>query len=351
MQLNIFKRRQKESIDFLFDEKFLRRLERLSFRTAPTLRGIMLGEQRSRNLRPALDFSDHRVYVPGDDLRHVDWHIYAHHEELFVKLGEASQSINVHVLLDCSRSMAWEPNSSSLTIENTANLKGPLALGRKRSKWNVARRLAGALAYLALAGGERVRIATFADTLGEGFGPTQGKRQFIGPLRFLAALTPAPLSPDPEGHQNRENSLAQSLTKYARGHSEGGLLILISDLLDTVASPTLADQEGHGGEELAEGLRHLTLPRWQVLIMHLLTTEEMNPSIEGDFDFEDIETSDNLPFYVDQHTLSQYRLRVRRWCSALETICTRQGTTYSRIMAEWPLEHKVMPYLRQRGVL
>lgn len=344
MQLNIFKRKRKESTESLFDEKFLRRLERLSFRTAPTLRGVMLGDQRSRNLRPALDFSDHRSYVPGDDLRHIDWHIYAHHEELFIKLGEASQSVNIHILLDCSRSMAWEPQSTSLSLEDATTPDGQITLGRKRSRWNVARRLAGALAYLSLASGERVRITAFTNTLGESFGPTQGKKQFIGPLRFLSALTPAPPL-DPEDSQN-VSGLAESLTKYGRGHAEGGLLILISDLLDTFSV-----EEGNGAERLAEGLRYLTLPRWQVLVMHLLNSEEMQPTLEGDFDFKDIETTESLPFYIDRNTLAQYRLRMRRWCAKLESICTREGTTYSRILAEWPLEKKVIPYLRKRGVM
>ncbi|MBN1219650.1 MAG: DUF58 domain-containing protein [Anaerolineae bacterium] len=348
MQLNIFKRKQKESTDPLFDERFLRRLESLSFRTAPVLRGVTLGEQRSRKLRPALDFSDHRAYVPGDDLRHIDWHIYAHHEELFVKLGEAAQSVNVHILLDSSRSMAWEPDTESY-LEDAASPDNPAVLRRKRSKWNVARRMAGAMAYLALAGGERVNITAFGDTLGDSFGPTHGKQQVISSLRFLTSLKPVPPLLDPIGVKNGVG-LAGSLRKYARVHSEGGLLILVSDLLDTIC-PSETFDEQQMGEELAEGLRHLTLPRWQVLVMHLLTTEEMRPTIEGDFDFRDIETSQNEPFYIDQKTLAQYRLRVRRWCNALEQICTRQGTTYSRILAEWPLEQKVMPFLRQRGVL
>jgi hypothetical protein len=236
--------------------------------------------------------------------------------------------------------MAWEPHSTSIT-------SGPVSLASKRSKWNVARRLAGALAYLALSGGERVTITTFTHNLGENFGPTQGKQQMIASLRFLSSLEAAP--PTSNGHY--KTGLAHSLTRYARGHSEGGLLILISDLLDTVVSDLAPPTDTSGIDQLAEGLRHLTLPRWQVLVMHLLADQEMKPSFEGDFDFEDIETRENLPFYIDKDTLAQYRLRVRGWCSSLESVCTRQGTTYSRILAEWPLEKKVIPYLRKRGVV
>jgi uncharacterized protein (DUF58 family) len=336
---NIFSRK-KESPLPLFDEAFLRRLEKLSFRTVPWLRGAMLGERRSRNLRPALDFSDHRPYTPGDDLRHVDWNAYARHEELFVKLGEATQSINIHILLDCSPSMAWTPAYKSPQLDVAAI-----------SKWDAARRLAGALSYLGLAGGERVEITPFAHTLSESFGPTEGKRRIIPVLKFLSDLIPAPVLKG-----IRTGDLTYSLTAYARSHPSGGLLVLISDLLDTVPPPTSLTRPsplkgGVGGVKLADSLQHLIPPRWQVLVIHLLTAEEIQPSLEGDFDLQDSETSESLPFHLDASTLAQYRLRVRKWCAELQSACARRGATYAQVRSEWPLEQAVLPFLRQRGVV
>lgn len=333
--LNIFKRKPKSSPLPLFDEAFLRRMERLAFRTAPALRGGLVGERRSQNLRPALDFSDHRPYTVGDDLRHVDWHAYARHNDLFVKLGEATQRINLHILLDASGSMGWQAGKA-FAKEGTARLT---------SKWDMARRLTGALGYLGLAGGERVKITPFAETLGSGFGPTQGKRQVTPTLKYLSDLSPFAV----KGHAKRlaTGSLATSLERYARVHPRGGLLLIVSDLLDTAAF------EGSMGEAevLAEGLRHLPPPRWQVLVLHLLTTAEIQPSLAGDFDLEDIETAESLPFRLDESTLAHYRLRVRRWCADLQFASAQRGASYSRILAEWPLERKVVPYLRQRGLL
>ena len=340
MSLNIFRRKPKTNPLPLFDETFLRRMERLSFRTAPTLRGGVIGERRSRNLRPALDFSDHRPYVAGDDLRHVDWYAYARHQDLFVKLGEATQSIDIHILLDASRSMAWQPAEGYESIETGL-----------ASKWDVARQLTGALGYLGLTGGERVKITPFAGMLGEGFGPTQGKRQVMAVLKYLSNLS-ASLASDLT--ETPGSDLANSLAAYARTNPRGGLLLLISDMLDTVASPEVTVAEAEvlvKAEALAEGLRHLPPPRWQVLVLHLLTTHELHPSLEGDFDLQDIETEKSLPFRLNEATLAQYRLRVRRWCAALQSACARRGSTYSRVMVEWPLEQKIVPYLRQRGLL
>lgn len=325
--------RPKESSLPLFDEAFLRRLEKLSFRTVPHLRGALLGERRSRNLRPALDFSDHRPYSIGDDLRHVDWNAFGRHEELFVKLGEATQSVHIHVLLDCSSSMAWTP-------EHTSQQDRPTTV---YSKWDAARRLAGALAYLGLAGGERVTITPFGYTLAEGFGPTEGKRRVIAILKFLSQLKPQP--PLKGGIQGGD--LTYSLNTYARLNPRGGVLVVISDLFDTATQAT----PGGGGEAMAEALYHLVPPRWQVLVLHLLTEEEVHPTLDGDYDLRDTETSESLPFHLNQHTLAQYRLRVRAWCAELQSACARRGAAYAGILADWPLEQAVIPYLRQRGVV
>jgi uncharacterized protein (DUF58 family) len=331
--MNIF-RKQTETAVPPFGEAFLRRLERLSFRTVPTLRGGLAGERRSRNLRPALDFSDHRPYTHGDDLRHIDWNAYSRHEELFVKLGEASQSVNVHILLDCSRSMAWLPNQSANTVEKDSPLKS--------TKWLSALRLAGALGYLGLAGGERVKLTPFAGQMGEGFGPTRGKRRAVSLLEFIDSLTPTG-----PARRGAESGLVNSLAGYARRHSYGGLLVLISDLLDT-ATPIGSEGEW---EELAEGLRFFPAPRWQVLVLHLLSEAELQPTLLGDFDLQDMETGESLPCHLDELTIAQYRLRVRRWCAEVQSACSRRAATYARVVAEWPFEKAVVPYLRQRGAI
>jgi uncharacterized protein (DUF58 family) len=328
---NFFTRKQQGSTLPLFDEAFLRRLERLSFRTAPSLRGVTSGERRSRELQPALDFSDHRPYTHGDDLRHIDWKVFARQEELFVKLGETTQSVSVHILLDCSPSMAWD---ISATTTDT-----PLEPGRS-SKWTGARRLAGALGYLALTGGERLLITPFASRLGENFGPTQGKKRAVSALQFIARLKPA-------SQADHESGLVHSLTAYSRSQSGGGILIIISDLLDAAASAEI----GQGAQNLVDGLRHLTPPRWQVLVMHLLSEHELNPALQGDYDLRDLETGQALPFRLDDLTIGQYRLRVRRWCNELSQACGRRGATYTQVLAEWPFERAVVPYLRQRGVI
>ncbi len=314
-------------------------MERLNFRTARILRGTMMGERASRKLRPSLDFSDHRPYASGDDFRYVDWQAYARHEDLFVKLGEAPQRINVHILLDASPSMAWAPSRDYIRTSSQSASERRL----QATKWDTARRVAGALAYLGLASGERISITSFADTLNETFGPTQGKRQVTPTLQYLSDLIPASLRGNADG---TITGLAHSLNDYARLRMNGGLLVIISDLIDNKPGK-LVDS----ADALIEGLRHLIPPRWQVLVMHLMTTEEIQPSVMGDFDLQDIETDQFMPLHIDGDVLAQYSSRIEQWCAGLKAGCTRRGATYSRILAEWPLEKKVVPYLRQQGLL
>jgi len=334
---NLLKREPKANTAPLFAESFLRRLERLNFRTAPSLRGAMFGERRSRMLRPALDFSDHRAYTPGDDLRHVDWNAYSRHDELFVKLGETTQSVNIHILLDTSPSMAW--SAAALTgAENSVN--------GQTSKWNSALRLAGAMSYLALSGGERLEISAFNRAPENNFGPTQGKRQAIPMLKFLTKIAP----PASTKQDHRAGGLTPGLADYARRHPPGGLLIIISDLLDTV-TPTGASAGLEPAEDLAGALHFCPAPRWQVLVLHLLTQLELQPAIDGDYDLQDVETGRSLPFHFDETTLLQYRLRVKSWCKQLQAAAASRGAVYAQVPAEWPLEKAVIPYLRRRGAL
>ncbi len=330
-----FKQSSQKSSPALFDESFLLRLERLAFRTAPDLRGGMIGEQRSRNLRLATDFRDHRPYTSGDDFRYVDWNAYGRHKELLVKLGETTQQIDLHILLDASPSMGW-------TLSDH-HLKNDKADWSPTSKWDMARRLTGALGYLGLADGVRVTITPFAQTLGEQFGPSHGKRQVTRSLNYLTNM-----SPMPHDGSAQETDLSTVLLRYARAYPRGGVLLLLSDMLDTVSDE---GDFNKGLEDLSEGLRHMSPPRWQVMVLHLLSTMEVQPDLTGEFDFEDIETKQNLPFRINQATLAEYRLRVRRWCTELQSVCSRRGAIYSQVLAEWPLEQKIVPYLRLRQVL
>jgi uncharacterized protein (DUF58 family) len=308
----IFNRKTNAEPAALFDEAFLRRLERMSLQAQRTLRGYPAGgEHLSLNRLPTAIFSDHRPYSPGDDFRHIDWNAYAHHQEIVVKLGEVEQSVGVHVLLDVSRSMAYP---------------APRGGAGDPPKLRAAQRLAAALGYLALANNDRLSLIPFGAAPLPAFGPAHGKGRLIDMLKFIERLQP-----------NQPTALARALMAYARSHERGGLLVICSDLL--------------APEGLDQALRALPPPRWQMLVLHLLDQRELRPEISGPIELEDAETGQRLPLTLDAATLAAYRRNISAWQERLADTCARRGATYAPVLAHWPLEQQVVPYLRARRIL
>ncbi len=307
---NILRRNQNRRRFFgadgpLFDERFLRRLERLSLQAQRTLRGNpSSGDHPSRQQIPASIFSDHRPYTGGDDVRYVDWNAYARQEHLLLKLGEAEQDVHVHLLLDCSRSMSWG----------------------QPAKFHVARQMVGALGYLGLAHSDRVHLLPFGATPLHPFGPAQGKGRLADMLRFIEAIS-----------IQQHTDLNAVLPTYARQHRMGGILVICSDLL----------AEG----DLTEALQALTPSRWQVLVLHILDPREMRPELQGPLELQDSETGRVLSLTLDADTLESYRRNMTAWRERIALTCARRGATYASVLTTWPLEQKIVPYLRVRRLL
>lgn len=289
----------------LFDEAFLRRMERMSLQAQRSLRGNpSSGEHPSRRRMPATIFSDHRPYTSGDDLRYVDWNAYARQDHVLVKLGEAEQDVHVHVLVDASRSM---------TVGSPPRLR-------------LALQLAGAIGYLALAHSDRLQIVPFGPAALRPYGPAQGKGHALEMLRFVERIAPQP-----------DTRLGSVVQQHALRNPQGGILVICSDLL----SP----------DNLEEALRPLAPPRWQTVVLHMLDQRDLKPELQGPLELEDSETGQRLALTLDEETLTAYRRSVAAWRENLARICARRGATYAPVMSDWPMERQVVPYLRARRIL
>jgi uncharacterized protein (DUF58 family) len=289
----------------LFDEAFLRRLERLSLQPQQALRGQpSLGEHLSRQKLPATIFSDHRPYSAGDDYRYVDWNAYAHQEQLFIKLGEIEQNVPIHLMADISRSMDWG----------------------QPTKLRAALQLMAAIGFLTLTHHDTLTIQPFADQLLRPFGPVRGKAWLPQMLRFL------------EGQRSdRATALAPALRRYASQHPRGGMLVLCSDLLTP--------------EGLAEGLRSLPHPAWQILVLHMVDPHELSPPVGDSLELVDAETGSRQAVVLDQQTLAIFQRNLARWQAQIQDACARRNATYARILSTWPFERQVIPYLHARRIL
>lgn len=307
------------------DEQLLRRLERLGLQAARGLRGSLSGQHASRRRLPAPTFTDHRPYSSGDDLRYVDWNAYARLDDLHLKLGEAEQDIRVNLLVDCSASMDWGVGDTN--------------------KLHYARLLAATIGYVALASGDRLRVVPFgaARTARDGeeragasgrtgqapWGPGSGRQRAAGLLQYLDAL-------DGGG----EVATSERLRQIAR-EERGGLLVILSDLLhspDLVTGPSPA-------------LAPFQLPRWQVLVLHVLHPEEFRPDLRGDVELIDSETGARLALEADRPSIAAYTAAVERWSEELAVACERRGVTYAGAWTDMSIERATLPYLKLREVL
>lgn len=289
--------------DVLFDEAFLRRLEQLELASRRLTAGRMKGERRSIRRGQSVEFADYRNYTHGDDLRQLDWNVYARLEKLFIKLFVEEEDVTVHILVDASRSMDFgEPN-----------------------KLAFARRAAGALAYLGLAHLDRVSVAFLGEGRAVTLRPLRGKARVFEVFRFLA-----------EPRAERLTGLAAAARDYAGRLRGRGPLILISDLMDP----------GY-----AEALRDLAGTRCQLSVLHVLAPEELDPEVPPDARLVDNETGAGIEVTGDDDLVDRYRTRLAEWQEELATFCSRRGGAYVSVPSDLDLADLLFDVLRRRRVV
>ena len=308
----------------LFDESFLHKIDRLSLVVRKRRAGQLKGERRSTKRGSSVEFADYRDYVQGDDLRRVDWNIYARLERPFVKLFEEEEDLSVHVLVDASGSMDWGGGS----LQPGSPL--PTGGGGPRHKWTYARRTAAALSYIALNSGDRLTVALLQEEGGDEatsrFGPARGRGQTLRVLRFLVDQAAAGTT-----------DLNRALREYAFTARRPGLAILISDLF----SPT-------GFEE---GLSTLLARGYELLLLHTLAPEEANPRLAGDLKLIDVESGHEQEMSIDAGMRALYRRRVAAWQDEVTRWCGQRGASYVPVVTDTPFDELILFYLRRRGLV
>jgi uncharacterized protein (DUF58 family) len=287
------------------DEAFLRRLERLSLRSRRSFTHGIAGEHPSIRRGTSPEFADYKPYSPGDDFRRVDWNIYARMGEMFVRLSEVNIDLTVHLMVDRSRSMDF----------GTPN------------KFDYAKRAAAAFGYLALAGFDRVIVAPFTNESGRMLGPLQGRSRAAGLFQFLTSLTP----------DDGETDLARTLRAYVNTSRRPGYLILLSDLLSTT--------------RMEDAFNILIERGWQIVILHVLSPWELNPSLESDVELEDVENGERIRIRPTPETFAMYRERFDAWLTEIESYCKRYNITYVRVPTDIPFEDLATRTLIEQGVL
>ncbi len=288
----------------MFTDAFLRKLDVLALAARNRAHGQLRGMHRSRRVGTGMVFADYRPYAEGDDIRHIDWGIYLRMDRLILRLFEEEADQPVYLFVDSSLSMDY----------GTPN------------KLEYARRLAGALAYVALLNHDRVNVCSFAESLGDTLPTRRGKNQAPQVFRFLQRIEP-----------HGRTSLAAALRRYFSAPRTRGVVVLISDFLDPA-----------GVEESVAVLRRF---RHDVALMHVVSPEEVDPQLPEEAVLVDAEEGNATEVEITPGLLEAYRATFERHAREIESYCRKYGWGYARAMTDVAIEDVVLKLLREEGLL
>jgi len=286
------------------DQETMHRLEQLSLVSRKISTGRQKGERRSRRRGSSTDFADYRNYVPGDDLRFLDWKIYGRLERLFLKLFLEEEDLRVNILIDTSPSMVFgEPE-----------------------KLRYAKHVAAALGYVCLSRMDSLTVKAFGDSLHHSFGPKRGKVNSGAYFDFLTNLKPA-----------ERTSLLKSFRSFAWTSGKRGLIVVISDFYDF---------QGY-----EEAFRQLFGGNFEVLVLHVLSPQEVKPDFQGDIRLVDCEFDVTTDVSMGGTVLDLYGRTLAAFCKGMKDYVIGRGGYYLLTTTDSPFERLVLDVLRRRGII
>ncbi|MHC4478325.1 MAG: DUF58 domain-containing protein, partial [Planctomycetota bacterium] len=252
----------------------------------------------------SVEYSDHRDYQPGDELKFLDWKMFGRSDKLYIKQFQQETNVTVYILLDCSRSMSFAGDGSV-------------------SKMDYGSFLAAALAYLMLGQGDSTALILFTEEITKHIPPRSRRTHLNAILTALQSNKPA-----------GQTDLADVLHTVAETTKRRGLVILISDLLDDV-------------DDIYKGLSHLKYLNHDVIIFQTLDHQELNLDYEGLIQFEDLESRATMRTFP-QSLQEVYRQRVSEFVRDVERTAGRSGLDYCLLNTSEPLDKALMAYLAKR---
>ena len=308
MGLFDFLRRTRERVSDdpgeLFDEEFQRRLEWLAVASRRVFAGRLRAERRTKKSGSGLEFADHREYTHGDDLRSLDWNVYARTGRALVKLFEEEEDLAIYVLLDCSGSMAH---------------------GRP-SKFDHGRKLAAAMAYVGLANLDRVALIAWSTDVSRRMPPARGKNRIFKVFDFLRAVRPA-----------GDTALADAARSFAAENKRRGVAILVSDLYDPAG--------------FERGLNALRYQKFEPMVIHVTDARDADPGARGDVLLVDAESGEGREVTLTPALVAKFRDAHAQWAREVEGFCKARRVAYARAEVGGALEDQVLNLFRRSGLV
>ena len=282
------------------DGEFLKKLEYLAYLSKRIRKGSLRGEHLMYKKGASLEFRDHRAYNKGDDFRYIDWNVYSRLKKIFVKLFAAEEDLTIHILVDSSASMG----------------------GNGEEKLVYAKKLAAALGYIGLSNLEHVGLVSFGGAINSALPPIRRKNQSFGMFDFLSGIKAA-----------GGTDLNKVLFEYSARKGRPGLVIVLSDFMDPRGTK--------------DGILSLLYNKYDIILLHILSENEINPDLNGNLKIVDSETGKAVIMTVDKRTREIYRRQLAYYLKEMEDFSLKHGLEYMRVSVSIPFDEVILKYLRQ----
>ncbi len=285
----------------------IKKLDALSLQARRAFTGASKGEKRSTKRGSSVEFADFRAYTAGDDIRRIDWNAYARFDKLYLKMFLEEEDLDLTLLIDASASMQFgEP-----------------------TKLRAASQIAGALGYVGLSNFDRVSAAFFGEKLRAQMPPARGRGAVAQLFRFLDTQEAI-----------GKTDFAAVTKRTAMQAKRSGIAVVISDFLF----------EG-GATGYENGLKTLAARGFETTVIQILSREELEPSLTGDFKLVDVEDKSVREVSISSSLLRAYKKNLDDYTANLRKFCLRYGMNYVLAPGDAPAEEIVGRMLRASGVV
>lgn len=294
----------------IIDDEFIGRLEALVLGMKNPMNGFFGGSHRTRSYGSTVEFADFREYVLGDDLRKIDWNLYSRFEKHFIKLFVDERQMHNQVFIDCSSSMSSiDPDKAFYTL-----------------------RLAAAIGFLSVQGMDKLSYKMLRNDYCEDLcGVIVGRDNFFNAINSLEAI-------EFKGTVDLEKAV---LSNTNPGRNDG-LTIIVSDFLTE--------------NNWKKAVDYLLYHRRQVMIVQVLSPEEINPLMNGrtalmDAESENVMDTRNMKMKINRGSLDAYRRALKDYIESIKTFCSSRGVDFISLSSGEAVERFIFKNLQEVGVI
>ena len=286
------------------DPETVSKLKGMEMRARMVVEGFIAGLHKSPYHGFSVEFAEHRQYMPGDNIRDIDWKVYAKSDRYYIKQYEEETNLKAYLLLDCSKSMAYKS-------------------GELVTKLDYAGMVSGALSFMMLRQRDAVGLVTFDEKIRSYIPPRSKSGHLHVVLNEIAAQTPSDTT-----------DISATLHEMAERIKRRGLVIIMSDLLDDA-------------EKIISGLKHFRYNKHDVIVFHILDPRERDFAFPREAIFKDMETGEEvttLPYQIKK----DFARQVQAFSDEIASACRQSNIDYFLIDTSTPFDKALYAFLSKR---